>query len=164
MPPSPASETVVYLSRWKVPLWIAWFSLLSVGLAALMRHQSPPPFLFTLAGLKSLGVFAFGWVMAAAFAGYAGYYAVQLWRHQPVFRVGVLGIQLGTNRLDPWRDIWDEKVVVTDGKQRKVYLSYSAASTSRRLDVSECGISAARLRELLVYYRQLALHHSSPAA
>ena len=164
MPPSVASETVVYLSRWKVPLWLAWFSLISVGITTMLLHKPVPPLLLTLPGLKSLASYAFGWVMAVAFAGYAGYYAVQLRRHQPVFRVGVLGIQLGTDPLDPWPRIRDEKVVVTYYKHYKVMLSYLTLSATRRLDVSDCSISAARLRKLLVYYRQQALHETPPAA
>lgn len=154
---SPASETVVYLSRWKVPLWIAWFALLSVGITALLLHTPAPPFLLTLPGLKSLAGYAFGWLMAVAFAVAAGHYAVQLLRYRPVFRVGVLGIQLGTAPFDPWHRIRDEQVVVTNSKHRKVSLSYLTLSAPRRLDVSDCGITAARLRELLVYYRQHAL-------
>jgi|GEM_PF-5692669 len=159
-PSSPASETVVYLSRWKVPLWMAWFALLSVGISVLLLHASVPPFLLTLPGLKSLASYAFGWLMAGAFAAAAGHYAVQLRRHQPVFRVGVLGIQLGTDPLDPWHHIRDEQVVVTNSKHRKVSLSYLTLSATRRLDVSDCGITAARLRELLVYYRQHALNQT----
>lgn len=162
--PSPASEAVVYLSRWKVPLWILCFSLMNVGVTALLLHKPAPPLVCTLPGLKLLGGYAFGWLVAVAFAGYAGYYAVQLLRNQPVFRVGVLGIQLGTDPLDPWRLIRDEKVVVTNGKHRTVSLSYFMLDGTRRLDVSDCGITAARLRELLVYYRQQALYQTPSAA
>jgi len=142
---------------------MAWFSVLSVGIAAMLLRTPLPPLVLTGPGLKALGGYALGWLVALAFAAAAGHYAVQLLRHRPVFRVGVLGIQLGNDPLDPWHRIRDEKVVVTDGKQRKVSLSYFTPASTRRLDVSDCGITAARLRELLVYYRQQALHEISPA-
>ncbi|MBO2007902.1 hypothetical protein [Hymenobacter negativus] len=159
MPPSFAPETVVYLSRWKVPMWIMWFSLLSVGGTAMLLHKPLLPFAFSLSALKSLAGYAFGWVVVVVAAGCAGHYAMQLMRHQPVFRLGVLGIQLGTDPLDAWRSIWDEEVVVVrNGKWRTVSLAYRTPTAIRRLDVSDCGITAARLRKLLVYYRQQALH------
>ena len=124
----------------------------------MLLHKPPPPFAFSLAALKPLAGYAFGWVLVAVSAGCAGHYAVQLLRHQPVFRLGVLGIQLGTEPLDAWRSIWDEEVVVRNGKRRTVSLTYRTPTAIRQLAVSDCGITAAHLRELLVYYRQQVLH------
>jgi hypothetical protein len=134
---------------------------MSVGATALLLRGPLPALAFSFAALQSLAGYAFGWALAVGFAALAGHYAVQLVRHQPVFRLGVLGVQLGTDPLDSWRSIWDEEVVVRNGKRRSVWLTYRTPTGIRRLEVSDCGITVARLRELLVYYRQQALHSAA---
>lgn len=131
---------------------------MSVAATVLMLHGPLPAVAFSVAALKALAGYAFGWVMAAGSAALAGHYFVQLVRHRPVFRLGVRGIQLGTDPLDPWRSIRDEEVVVRNGKRRTVSLTYRTPATIRGLSVTDCGITEARLRELLAYYRQQALH------
>jgi hypothetical protein len=159
LPSPPPSETVVYLSHWKAPLWMLWFACLSVGIAALLLRISSPA--FAISAFKHWLGYIFGWLMVAGFGFYAGQYAVRLWRNRPVFRLGVLGIQLGTGPLAPWARIWKEEVVVNDGRNRTVVLSYHSPRGIQRQDITDCGITAARLRELLVYYRQHALDSSS---
>jgi hypothetical protein len=159
LPSPPPSETVVYLSRWKAPLWMLWFACLSVGIAAALVYASPPA--FAASAIKHWLGYIFGWLMAAGFGFYAGQYAVQLWRNRPVFRLGVLGIQLGTAPLAPWARIWQEEVVVNGGRNRTVVLSYRTPHGIQRQDITDCGITAARLHELLLYYRQHALSGST---
>lgn len=109
---------------------------------------------------KLLVGYVFGWLLLLLFTFHAGRYLVRLVR-RPMFRIGVLGIQIGTNPPDPWRGILNEQVIVSIGKTRQVVLSYWTPHANQRLNVSEYAISADHLRELLVYYRQRAL--DSPA-